>query len=319
MPLKCPLSFVSGVSLTAMSASVFLMTTYSDPDSRTCLRSSVTCGTVMPLKSSTNAFVAEPMPSVNSEIASAFSWRVFMRSPLFRLGLGDGRVDRNRRAHRRRDVNRADVLPFRRRRLRLANGVDDRRGVVLQLIGGKRDLSDRNVNDRRLVDAELHLAGLDLLNCLGDVERDGAELRSGYQSARTEDLSELAYGAHDVGRRDDGGAVSPTAPNLLDHVVAAHEIRAGVLRLTLFIALCDHEHPLGLAGSVRKHGRSSDHLIGVLGIDAEEHGELDRLIELGVGELLEQPERLVQLIRTLLDLLRGSTILLAVFGQISSL
>src|SRR6185503_18674500 len=98
----------------------------------------------MPLKSSTNAFWAEPMPSENSEIASAFCSRFFMVSPLLRLRFEHGRVDVDRRAHGRRNVDRTDVLAFGSRGLRLADGVDDRRGVVLELLGGKRQLADRD-------------------------------------------------------------------------------------------------------------------------------------------------------------------------------
>ena len=36
-------------------------------------------------------------------------------------------------------------------------------GVLAELVRGEGDLADRNVDDRRLVDAELHLTGLDLL------------------------------------------------------------------------------------------------------------------------------------------------------------
>ena len=70
-----------------------------------------------------------------------------------------------------------------------------------------------------------------------------------------------------------------------------------------------------LAGSVREHGGTADHLIGVLGIDSEKHRQLDRLIELGERDLLEQTERLIQLIRPLFDLLERCTVLLAVSGQ----
>ena len=39
----------------------------------------------------------------------------------------------------------------------------------IRFCGGKGDLADRRVHDAGLVDAELHLAGLDLLDRLGDV------------------------------------------------------------------------------------------------------------------------------------------------------
>ena len=103
-----------------------------------------------------------------------------------------------------------------------------------------------------LVDAELHLAGLDLLDRLGDVERDGAGLRVRHQAAGAEDLSELTDRAHHVRRGDDGVEVGPATLDLLDHLVAADEVGAGFLRFLLLVALGDHEHTLGLAGAVRE-------------------------------------------------------------------
>src|SRR5688500_9178462 len=173
------------------------------------------------------------------------------------------------------------------------------------------------MDDRGLVDPELHLTGLDLLKRLGDVERDGAGLRIRHQSAGTEDLTELTDRAHHVRRGDDRIEVDPTTLDLLHDLVTSDDVCTGFLRLTLLFALGNHEHALGLAGSVRKHGRPADHLIGVLGIDTEKHRQLDRLVELGERDLLEQTKRLVQLIRPLFDLLGRSTILLAVFGHIS--
>src|ERR1051325_7997585 len=271
----------------------------------------------MPLKPIRKALVAWPISSLSSEIACAFSSR-FIAPSLLRLRLGHGRVEGDRRAHGGRDVDGADVLAFGSRGLRLADGVDDRRGVVRELVRAERDLADRHVDDRCLIDAELHLAGLDLLDRLGDVERDGAGLGVRHQAAGAEDLTQLTDGAHHVRRGDDGVEIGPATLDLLDHVVSAHEVGAGVLRLLLLLALSDHEHALGLSGAVREHGRAADHLIGVLRIDAEEHRELDRLVELGERDLLEQTERLVQLIRPLLDLLRRRAILLAVFGHFTS-
>ena len=209
-------------------------------------------------------------------------------------------------------------LPFAAGGFALRTALMMRRGVVAELVRGEGDLADRNVDDRRLVDAELHLTGLDLLERLGDVERDGAGLRVRHQSAGTEDFAELSDRAHHVRRGDDGVVIDPATLDLLDHVVAADEISAGFRRFALFVALCDDEHAFGLAGAVREHGRAADHLIGVLGIDTEKHRELDRLVELGVRDLLEQRERFVQLVRPLLDLLGRCTILLAVFGHFTS-
>jgi hypothetical protein len=45
---------------------------------------------------------------------------------------------------------------------------------------------------------------------------------------------------------------------------------------------------LGLAHAVRQRKRAADHLIGLLGVDAEREDQLDRLIELGGVEALER-------------------------------
>ena len=69
---------------------------------------------------------------------------------------------------------------------------------------------------------------------------------------------------------------------------------------------------------MREHGRAADHLVGVLGINAKKDRKLDRLVELRERDLLEQRERLVQLVRARLDLPGRCTVLLAVFGHFTS-
>jgi hypothetical protein len=45
---------------------------------------------------------------------------------------------------------------------------------------------------------------------------------------------------------------------------------------------------------VRQHHGAAHHLIGVAGVDAEAHGDLDRLVELGVGGALQGLDGLAQ-------------------------
>ena len=56
--------------------------------------------------------------------------------------------------------------------------------------------------------------------------------------------------------------------------------------IALFVALSDDEHTLRLTGAVGERRRPADHLIGVFRVNSEEHRELDRLVELRVGNLL---------------------------------
>ena len=152
----------------------------------------------------------------------------------------------------------------------------------------ERGLAHRRVDDAGLVDAELHLAGLDFLDGVRDLERHGAGLRVRHQPARAEHLAEPADGAHHVGRRDDGVEIHPAAVDLLDDVLAGHVVGAGVLRFLLLLAAGNHEHFLALAEAVRQHDGAADHLVGMLRIDAEAAGQLDGLIELGEFDFLEQ-------------------------------
>ena len=100
----------------------------------------------------------------------------------------------------------------------------------------KRGLPHRRVDDAGLVDAELHLAGLDFLDGVRDLERDGAGLRVRHQAARAEHLAETADGAHHVGRRDDGVEIHPAAVDPVDDLFAGDVIGAGVLRFLLLLA-----------------------------------------------------------------------------------
>ena len=159
--------------------------------------------------------------------------------------------------------------------------------LAIRFCGRERDLADRRVHDAGLVDAELHLAGLDFLDRLGDVGGDGAGLRVRHQAARAEHLAELADGAHHVGRRDDGVEVHPAAGDLLDQLLAADTSAPASCGFPLLVGAGDDEHALGLAQPVRQHHRAADHLVGVLRIDAQANRQPDGLVELRELELLD--------------------------------
>src|SRR5688572_11522187 len=99
-------------------------------------------------------------------------------------------------------------------------------GVVDEALRSEGDLPDRRVNDAGLVYTELHLAGLDLLDRLGDVRGDRTGFRVRHEAARTEHLPEAPDATHHVRRRDHGVEVHPSTEDLLDDIVTAHEVRA---------------------------------------------------------------------------------------------
>ena len=68
-----------------------------------------------------------------------------------------------------------------------------------------------------------------------------------------------------------------------------HAMGAGLL---LLVAAAEHRHAVGLAGAVREHDGAADHLIGVARVDAETNGDVDGLVELRLGHLVQERGRL---------------------------
>src|SRR5450759_1429845 len=221
-----------------------------------------------------------------------------------------GRVDLDRRAHSRGEDQALQVLALGRRRLRLHDRFDQRVGVLQQVLGRKRRLAHRRMDDPGLVDAELHLAGFYLADGLADVEGHGAGLRVGHQAARAEHLPEATDRLHHVGGGDDGFEVHETALDPLDDFLAGHDIGAGLQGFLLLLAARDGQHLLVLAKAVRQHDGAAYHLVGMLGIDAEPECEFDRLVELGKLYFLGERHGLVEVVMPNANLrLRGGELL----------
>ena len=83
----------------------------------------------------------------------------------------DGAVDRERRAHgARTDGSTRTYFPLAAGGLARRTAMMKARAFSDEALLVERRLRDRRMDDRGLVDLELHLAGLDLLHGLGDVE-----------------------------------------------------------------------------------------------------------------------------------------------------
>src|SRR5208282_1820063 len=114
-------------------------------------------------------------------------------------------------------------------------------------------LAHARVHDTGLVHAVIDLAGLDLGDRLGDIERDGANLGIGHQATGPKDFADASDLAHHVGGRDHAVEVEPVLfLDLLYDLVAADEVRTRLAGLALFLALGDHQHARNRTGSVRK-------------------------------------------------------------------
>ena len=135
------------------------------------------------------------------------------------------------------------------------------------------------------------------LTALGDVHRDGADLRVRHQAARTEHLTEAADDAHHVGGRDHLVEVHEAALDLLGQVLGADDVGAGLLASRALSPLANTATLHGLAHAVRQHDGAADHLVGVLRVHAEVDRRVHRLVELLRGGLPHEPHRLVDAYR----------------------
>src|SRR5512133_3475883 len=137
-------------------------------------------------------------------------------------------VELDARPHRRRDGDVLHVHALRRLRLRLVDDLHDRVEVRLELLRIEGGLPERHVDDARLFDAELDLAGLLLLHGARDVHGHRADLRVRHEAAGAEHLSEPADDAHHVRRREDLVELHEAALDLLGEVLRADDVGAAL-------------------------------------------------------------------------------------------
>ena len=128
----------------------------------------------------------------------------------------------------------------------------------------------------------------------GDVHGHGADLRVRHHAARAQHLAEPADQRHQVGRGDAAVEVDVAALHLLDQVLGADHVGAGGLGLVGLGAAREHRHAHAAARTVRQVDDAAHHLVGVARIDAEIHRDLDGLVELGLGPLLDHLHRLLE-------------------------
>ena len=118
-------------------------------------------------------------------------------------------------------------------------------------------------------------------------------LRVRHEAAAAEDPAEPSDHAHHVRRGERDVELEPAGLDLLDQVLGADLVRAGAEGLLGLLALGEDGDADDLAGAVREDDGAADHLVGVAGVDAEAEVRLDGRVELGVGGLLRERDRLV--------------------------
>ena len=138
------------------------------------------------------------------------------------------------------------------------------------------------------------------LDRLRGVVGHGAGLRIRHEAAGPEHLAELAHFAHRLGRGDGHVEIRPAFDALLDHVVETDELGASSLgSIRGRTAFGKDENLDGLAAAVRQRNGAANHLVDCLGSHAEAEGEIDGLVELGLGELGQNFDGGLQRIRLL--------------------
>src|SRR4051794_22116733 len=231
------------------------------------------------------------------------------------LGLRGADLDAG--AHARRHHHGADVAPLGGRRLGPDELLDDRLVVAEELVVLERGLADHHVDDRGAVRAVLDLAGLRLLDGLGDVHRHRAHLRVRHLALGAEDAAEAPDHRHHVRGRDRDVEVGEA---LLLHargeVLGADVVRAGLLGLARLVALGEHGDRHVLAEPVRERDRAAQLLVRVADVEPRADVDLDGLVELRALRLLEEADGLAGGVEALaVDLLARLDVALAVLGH----
>src|SRR5207302_2612655 len=202
------------------------------------------------------------------------------------------RVDPDPRPHRGGQGDRLDVPALRRRRLRPQQLLDHRQVVLQEALLVERSLPDHQVDVPLPVDAVLELPGLDVAHGLADVERHGAGLRVRHQAAGAQHPPRLPDHRHHVRGGHRRVEVDGALHDLVDQVLGADHVGAGLPGLASLVAGGERRHPDGPPRAVRERDGPPDHLVRLPGVDAQAHGGLDRLVEPRRGQFPEQPDGL---------------------------
>ena len=184
---------------------------------------------------------------------------------------------------------RPDVLALGRRGLGLAAPRRSTPRRSPRASRAERELADRRVDDAGLVDPELDLAGLDLLR--PPCRRRASRCRSSGWASGPGDRAPCP--SRPTTRIMSGVATTASKSSQPPWIFLASSspptksAPASSASLT-FSPQAKTSTRIVLPGAVRQHHRAAHHLVGVLGIDAEAHGDLHGLVELGEGDVLRR-------------------------------
>jgi hypothetical protein len=112
-----------------------------------------------------------------------------------------------------------------------------------------------------------------------------------------EHLAEPADQRHQVGGGNAAVEIDRAALHLLDQILRADHVGTRRARFVGLGATGEHAHAHAAAGAVGQADHAAHHLVGVAGIDAEIHCDLDRLVEFRLGPILDHLHRLFERIK----------------------
>lgn len=147
------------------------------------------------------------------------------------------------------------------------------------------------------VHSVLHLTCFDVVYGFCYILSYRAALGVGHQSLRTEKLTYTAYKSHHIGACDADVEIKPVfGLNLLYDFLRADEVRSRLGRFVRFFALGYDKNADGFARSVGKNHNASDLLVGMTGVNAQSHVQLQGFVKLGFRRLESQFYRLSRFI-----------------------
>src|SRR5574337_533847 len=207
------------------------------------------------------------------------------------------KVYRDARPHCRRYGDPIEISPLAGGRLGPQQRLQQRYGILVELVRRKGGLAKRRMHDPCLLRAIFNLSTLKLPDRPSNIEGDGAGLRVWHQSPRTEDLSEASYQTHDIRGSNCPIELKPPLLNFLYQIFTADIIGTSFTSIFLLFALYEDQYPNTLPCSMGQHDCTPHHLISMLRIDPQADSNVHGLIKLRAGIRLHHLYRLRQVAR----------------------
>ena len=139
-----------------------------------------------------------------------------------------------------------------------------------------------------LIDLEVNLTLLHLADSLGNIHCHSTALGVGHQATRTEHTTEGTDFTHDGRHRDDHINIGPATFDFLDIFVETYIVSASFLSGSFLIGSAEAEHTHRLTSTIGKRNNATNHLVGLTGVYAQTHIDIEGSVKLGGGNFFHQ-------------------------------